>query len=934
MNHATRFARLVLLLALVGALALAGCGGSDSGSPTMPMTETPPTTPYEMAVTNIAAADTADAAQAAYDAVKGDVTAAEGDKLQAAVDDRIAALDMMGRAADQKMALMTAAGNVDTSDLMTAEDIDAANTAIYALKMALAAAVDVSDADKAMYQATVDVAGTAVMTAQGVLDTEGRMAAQRTALTNTMMAARTAVGMVDGDATDDQVTAADNAITALQAAIDDAEDLPEGDAAVASGQGTLDTLVIQLASAKTARMMAMDEAADEQRMAAINAANDILAEKEAALKALDDDATDQQKLDAQRLVEAAANALRDALRMNGGSDADIEAAIRKSATAKVAADALQATITAAANAKAAAQMAAINAAQMTLSNAEDALAELGEDATDKEKRDTHRAVESAAAALVQALEDNDGSADQIAAATMKRKSAKMMADDLTSPIEIADQRTAITDALADLATKVAAVNDDSTDAEVKAADDAIAAAEKAIADATELPDAETTAHAMVVKAHANLLATTKTSRDKVIAAKAEEDEAEARVASNKVAITKKTAISTEGDSATVPARPFDLTSPPADAAAPTDAENYVLTVEHTGTAVEVAVADGALPADNDPMYEQAATFDNGQMLVRNIGTERKIIVVHTDIEAPDQVAFSSEHGLTVDRNMETTAMDTYAVLADDNEKVAASVFPDKPDQDQDFPAYDADTTAGKRGQFSGTFDGANGLFRCVASDTCTVMTDAMGKIEALTVGDWEFTPAAGATVSKPDGDYLTWGFWLDTTTKDGEIASYDTVQTFATSSLPTATTLGNVEGMATYEGDAAGVYVRESQKEDGTLNKAISGRFTADVALKAYFEATGAFAADRIQGTISDFDLDGGPDNSWNVNVSAVIEDGGGLSAGVASGMMGDNGSLSGQFHSPADRAETDAPPVLVGEFNANFVNGAAAGAFGARTDD
>ena len=86
MNHATRFARLVLLLALVGALALAGCGGSDSGSPTMPMTETPPTTPYEMAVTNIAAADTADAAQAAYDAVKDDVTAAEGDKLQAAVD--------------------------------------------------------------------------------------------------------------------------------------------------------------------------------------------------------------------------------------------------------------------------------------------------------------------------------------------------------------------------------------------------------------------------------------------------------------------------------------------------------------------------------------------------------------------------------------------------------------------------------------------------------------------------------------------------------------------------------------------------------------------------------------------------------------------------------------------------------------------------------
>ena len=33
-------------------------------------------------------------------------------------------------------------------------------------------------------------------------------------------------------------------------------------------------------------------------------------------------------------------------------------------------------------------------------------------------------------------------------------------------------------------------------------------------------------------------------------------------------------------------------------------------------------------------------------------------------------------------------------------------------------------------------------------------------------------------------DYLTYGFWLETTTKDGEIASYDIVQTFARSSLP------------------------------------------------------------------------------------------------------------------------------------------------------
>ena len=153
-------------------------------------------------------------------------------------------------------------------------------------------------------------------------------------------------------------------------------------------------------------------------------------------------------------------------------------------------------------------------------------------------------------------------------------------------------------------------------------------------------------------------------------------------------------------------------------------------------------------------------------------------------------------------------------------------------------------------------------------------------------------------------------------------------------------TLDNVTGTATYDGDAAGVYVHETKNDDGTVDTATSGRFTADVTLKAYFDADVPFTANTIHGTISDFDLDGGPANSWNVDVSAGISSTFALKNGEASGMEGNNGSLSGQFHGTAvDRdgagAETDlaAPPVLVGEFNANFVNGTAAGAFGARTE-
>ena len=133
-----------------------------------------------------------------------------------------------------------------------------------------------------------------------------------------------------------------------------------------------------------------------------------------------------------------------------------------------------------------------------------------------------------------------------------------------------------------------------------------------------------------------------------------------------------------------------------------------------------------------------------------------------------------------------------------------------------------------------------------------------------------FTPNAGATVSIPDDDYLSYGFWLDTTTKDGDIESYDTVQTFATSSLTGAPGVTAVTGTAKYEGDAAGVYVHESKKEDGTLDAATSGRFTADVALTAYFDTSANRVAGSLEGTISDFELDGVPENSWMVNLSAT----------------------------------------------------------------
>ena len=270
-------------LAAVFALTLAGCGGGGGTTaeepPPMPTPQemcadagnswvdgaclTPAEVKFNETLAAIMAATTAEAAQAAYDAVKDDVSASDGEKLQAAVDERVGALAMMARADEQKMNLMTAAGMVDTSDLSTAEAIAAANTAIAALQAALDAAVDLSDADKAMYQSQLDTANMAVGTAQANLDTQGRMEAQRMALTNASAALTTALGALSGTPTQEQIDAAQRALNALNMAIEGGADLDEADKA--SHRIAAANAMGRIEGAEQALMAANDAAERERR---------------------------------------------------------------------------------------------------------------------------------------------------------------------------------------------------------------------------------------------------------------------------------------------------------------------------------------------------------------------------------------------------------------------------------------------------------------------------------------------------------------------------------------------------------------------------------------------------------------------------------------------------------------------------------------------
>ena len=93
-----------------------------------------------------------------------------------------------------------------------------------------------------------------------------KQAAQRTATSNAIDAANTAVTAVSDDSTDAQVSAADTAITAVTNAIAAADDLPAAEKT--ANTGTVTALTSRLSAAKASRTAAMNQADEDARKAA------------------------------------------------------------------------------------------------------------------------------------------------------------------------------------------------------------------------------------------------------------------------------------------------------------------------------------------------------------------------------------------------------------------------------------------------------------------------------------------------------------------------------------------------------------------------------------------------------------------------------------------------------------------------------------------
>ena len=261
-----------------------------------------------------------------------------------------------------------------------------------------------------------------------------------------------------------------------------------------------------------------------------------------------------------------------------------------------------------------------------------------------------------------------------------------------------------------------------------------------------------------------------------------------------------------------------------------------------------------------------------------------------------------------------------------------------------------------------TFDGAMGTLTCGGTQNCTVTVNAKGEATDVSAG-WHFSPAAGETVDVEDTSYLAYGFWLNRTSKDGVVTKYNEVETFAMAVGIDATVdndLQDVTGTATYNGGAAGVYVKNVTDDAGAIVSATSGHFQADVELNASFGGGAVAANDQwtIEGTVTNFALAGSEENDWGVklgltdfsgragmpgeslpgsNIENMIE-------GVATGdSTAAAGSWSGEFRGSSADFDHDMdnttpninpqPVAVIGEFNANFTDGTVAGGYGANKE-
>ena len=457
-----------------------------------------------------------------------------------------------------------------------------------------------------------------------------------------------------------------------------------------------------------------------------------------------------------------------------------------------------------------------------------------------------------------------------------------------------------------------------------------------------------------------------------------EDMAAAAVAATKAAATKTMAIGVSaGQTGTTDE---GLGGMAADQT--TDPVQYSFTIARDRDGTEVKITDTGMNNMDDPKFATVRHLDeaNGFAGTMNVRTqeagddgsvEQEVIVIRTDIAAPKATKFSDVHPLTTSTNTDNdspapTNEALRITTANGGMLMSAAFVSAGSETTLKFDSAvtaSQDVAAVKAFETMASFNGAMGTLTCGGGTDCTVTLNEKGEVIAVSE-EWNFTPGTGATVDVADANYLTYGIWLKRTTKDGA-TTYNEVEAFTQAmgddlAATTPTDIDTVVGSAKYMGNSTGVYVKNVTDNTGAITSSTSGLYSALVNLTASFG--GGDIADNnkftIDGEVTDFSLEKGEENDWGVKLG--LADFGNRAAGDAPGKTapassghtnmfsgvatGDStavaGSWNGMFYGDSASGNHDMddttpdtspqPIAVLGEFNANFTDGAVLGGFGA----
>ena len=496
------------------------------------------------------------------------------------------------------------------------------------------------------------------------------------------------------------------------------------------------------------------------------------------------------------------------------------------------------------------------------------------------------------------------------------------------------QRMAINNAITAAETVVAGLTDDASDAAIGSADTAVAGAKSAVSGADNVPDDEKAAFNTAIAVVERNLATRKMS---IMAAR------------DKADMDMKAAMAKTGKALHAALGPPNAdTDPPTYALANIGAPG----LSSDGLAIDATAGAGALPNTGDGSDPGSVTLkagDSAGSLSSWMGMD------YTDTTGTGAMKVTNDARVYTNqgpaKSVSFADAGYPAVITDGADKgympvgsteaevarVMATAFMHSGQQTHPIP--DRSNALYLRG----TYGGAPGEYRCTG--TCSSISNGSGSPSVLG-GTWHFKPDAGAMVSRPDDQYLYFGWWVS----KGSDGMPTAASAFAGRFGAEATDDGldvvdltddTLTGSATYVGNAAGKFAITNVLE-GTGN---GGHFTADAMLEAKFNGE---TNPGVTGTIDNFMLNDTESVDWSVK----LNNGGLAATGITAptenptvwSINGNpamaSGTWSGTMYDemPGNAPDGDGsniPTTVTGTFYSEFSSiGRMVGAFGAAYKD